>query len=209
MLKIPHYWGVKLVQLIAWCHQETSHCPNQCWTRGPFHERFSIVIQIQWKIGLSVTPSLGTISLQNFAHATTVQLSCHVQNFIVFTLTQIWWEQNEISIKLQLLLIICLWNGPQNYVTIRRHYATMWPGGTIWRHRTQSILVQLIGCWPMAPTHYLKYWFIACKILWHSFEVLFLHTGEWTVMWDYLIIAHLCKLSCSESSSANSSNFCV
>ena len=104
------------VDEIAWCCQETNHCPNQSWTRHPFHERFSIVIHIQRKIGLCVTPSLGTISLQNVAHSatdvahvTTVQLSCHVQNSIVITLIQIQREKNEISIELELPWIYCSW----------------------------------------------------------------------------------------------------
>ena len=67
-----------LVQVIDWCRQETSHFPNQCWTRGPFHEGFSTVIQIRWKIGLSVLPSLGTIPLQNFCtcHNSTAAVPC-------------------------------------------------------------------------------------------------------------------------------------
>ena len=40
-------------------------------SRGPFYERFSIVIQIHWKIDFRVTSPWGIISLQNYAHATT------------------------------------------------------------------------------------------------------------------------------------------
>ena len=47
----------------------------------------SIVIKIRRKIGFNVTPLKGIVSLQNFAHATTAQLSCHVQNSIVITLS--------------------------------------------------------------------------------------------------------------------------
>ena len=55
---------------------------------------FLIVIQIQWYIGLSVTPLWCIISLQNVAHATTAQLLCHVQNAIVVILLLLRWEQN-------------------------------------------------------------------------------------------------------------------
>ena len=139
-----------VVQVIAWCHQETSHYLNQCWTRGPLLEGFSIVIQIRWKIGLSVTPPSGTVSLHYFTHATTVQLSCYMQNFMVITFIKrkIRQERHEICIELALTLMNFSWNGPQSYVAIRRYYATVW-GGTIWRHWTRSTLrVHLIACYP-------------------------------------------------------------
>ena len=48
------------------------------------------MIQIGGKnFGFCVTPYLGTISLQNFAHVTTVQLSCRAQNFTVITFIEI------------------------------------------------------------------------------------------------------------------------
>ena len=50
---------------------------------------FSIVIQIPWKVRFSVTPLWGIVRLHNFAHATTAQLSCHVQNFIA-TFNTMW-----------------------------------------------------------------------------------------------------------------------
>ena len=73
---------------------------------------FSIIIEIRWKIGLSATPLLGIISLQNFAHVTTGKLSCHVQNFIVIIYIKLGWAQNEISIEFELRWKSCLWNGP-------------------------------------------------------------------------------------------------
>ena len=39
-------------------------------------------------------------SLQNFAHDTTVWLSCHVQNFLVIIVSEFGWKTNEISIYL-------------------------------------------------------------------------------------------------------------
>ena len=56
------------------------------------------------EIGFSVTPLYGIISLQNFARATTAQLSCHMQNFISMTSLQLEWEQKQISIEFELRL---------------------------------------------------------------------------------------------------------
>ena len=80
------------------------------WAR--FTNNFSIVIQIRWKIDLSVTSAWCSISL-NFAHATTAQLSCHVQNFIAITLLYRRWQQNEISIEFELRWENRSWNGTQ------------------------------------------------------------------------------------------------
>ena len=71
-------------------------------TWSTFHNDFSFVIKIRREIVFSVTPLKEIISLQNFAHAMTAQLSCHVQNFIVITWLQLGWEQNEISIGFEL-----------------------------------------------------------------------------------------------------------
>ena len=51
----------------------------------PFSNTFFIVIQIQWKIGLTVTPLRGIVSLQNAANAVTTELLCHMENFTVIT----------------------------------------------------------------------------------------------------------------------------
>ena len=53
--------------------------------RAYFTNDFFIVIQIRWTTGFSVTLLYGIMSLQNFEHAATAQLSCHVQNSIATT----------------------------------------------------------------------------------------------------------------------------
>ena len=78
-----------------------------------FMNDFAIVIQILWKTGFSVTPLYGVISLQNFTHGTTAQLSCHVQNFITITSLQLIWGQNEFSSNLKLWWENRSWNGSQ------------------------------------------------------------------------------------------------
>ena len=67
-----------------------------------FTNDFSPAIQIRWKIRLAVIPLLAIRSQQIFAHATTAQLSCHVQNFVAITVLESRWEWNEISIDLEL-----------------------------------------------------------------------------------------------------------
>ena len=57
-------------------------------------------------------PFNSIVSLQNFAHATTAQLSYHVQILIAITYIQIRWEQNEFSIEFELRWKNCSWNGP-------------------------------------------------------------------------------------------------
>ena len=67
-----------------------------------FTNTFSITIQISWKFVCTVIQLLVRISLQIFAHDTTAQLSCHVQNFVVIILLEFGWEQNEISREFEL-----------------------------------------------------------------------------------------------------------
>ena len=67
-----------------------------------FTNDFLPAIQIRWKLRLAVIPLLAIKSQQIFAHATTAQLSCHVQNFVAITLLESTWEWNEISIEFEL-----------------------------------------------------------------------------------------------------------
>ena len=52
-------------------------CPGARFTYD-----FLPAIQIRWKFRLAVIPLPAIRSQQFFAHATTAQLSCHVQNFV-------------------------------------------------------------------------------------------------------------------------------
>ena len=70
---------------------------------GPrFTKVFLPAIQIQWKLRLAIIPLLAIRSRQIFAHATTAQLLCHVQNFVAITLLDSRWEWNEISIEFEM-----------------------------------------------------------------------------------------------------------
>ena len=73
------------------------HVPGARFTNG-----FLPAIQIRWKLRLAVIPLLAIRSRQIFAHATTAQLSCHVQNFVAITLLDSRWEWNEISIEFEM-----------------------------------------------------------------------------------------------------------
>ena len=67
----PLFWYLALIFLIILI----------IWNEHGAHFRngFSIVIQIRWQIGFSVIPMKRIISLQNFEHAMTAQLSCTFQ----------------------------------------------------------------------------------------------------------------------------------
>ena len=67
-----------------------------------FTNDFLPAIQIRWKFRLAVILLLAIRSQQIFAHATTAQLSCHVQNFVAITVLELRWEWNEISIEFEL-----------------------------------------------------------------------------------------------------------
>ena len=63
---------------------------------------FLPAIQILWKLRLAATPLLAIRSQQIFAHATTAQLSCHVQNIVAIIVLESGWEWNKISIEFEL-----------------------------------------------------------------------------------------------------------
>ena len=71
-------------------------------TGARFTNGFLPAIQIRWKLRLAVIPLLAIRSRQIFAHATTAQLSCHVQNFVTIALLDSRWEWNEISIEFEM-----------------------------------------------------------------------------------------------------------
>ena len=63
----------------------TSKLFDQYWPRTHLTHVISITIHIPWKFHFTITPSLVMISLQIFAHATTAQLSWHMQRFVGIT----------------------------------------------------------------------------------------------------------------------------
>ena len=71
-------------------------------------------VHIRWEVRLIVVPLLAIRSQQIFAHATTVQLSCQVQNFVAITVIVSGWEWNVISTKFELRWKNRHWKGAQN-----------------------------------------------------------------------------------------------
>ena len=56
-------------------------------------------------------------------------------------------------------------------VLFRPQYISMWFSDTIWRHRSRSILAQVIACCLTAPRQYLdQCWLTINKVFWHSFQ---------------------------------------
>ena len=94
------------------CSSQGLVCIAGCWLNQPplystwpgarFTNGFLPAIQIRWKLRLAVIPLMAIRSQQIFAHATTAQLSCHVQNFVAITVLESRWEWNEISIEFEL-----------------------------------------------------------------------------------------------------------
>ena len=76
-----------------------------------FTDTLSTVIQIQWKICLSIIPFQAFISPHSCAHAMTAQLSWHVLNCVAIRSLEFGWDQNEIAIAFQFWWI--KWLGKQ------------------------------------------------------------------------------------------------
>ena len=68
-------------------------------------------------------------------------------------------------------VFILIWDEPQFQLTIKSSFCShkclvlnpLWPGDTIWQHRTGSTLVQVMACCLMAPC-----WLIIIEVTWHS-----------------------------------------
>ena len=81
-------------------------------TRGHINNDIWPANRIRRKHCFVVIRFLGIGSLQSFAHATTAQLSWHVQNFVTIAPLAFGWEQNEISTEFDFRWGNRLWNGP-------------------------------------------------------------------------------------------------
>ena len=108
-------------------------CGRFCGTqpRDPFHNDFSIAIQIRWKFRFTLISILIQWSLQNFVHGTTAVLSWHVQKIVA-----IWWpatelQQDEVSIEFELRAKSLVKRTPVSPI-IREFQWTLWPDELIW-----------------------------------------------------------------------------
>ena len=90
-------WNIIHIVGNPYCHRMYQWKPG-----ARFINDFWPAIQIRWKLRIVVIPLLAIKSRQIFAHATTAQLSCHVQNFVAITVLELMWEWNEISTEFEL-----------------------------------------------------------------------------------------------------------
>ena len=97
--------------------------PGACFTKD-----FLPTFQIWWKLCLAVIPLLANRPQQIFAHVTTAQLSCHVQNFAAVTVLESRWEWNEISIEFELRWKNREWNGALYVIHITVPIKFYWNG---------------------------------------------------------------------------------
>ena len=94
----------KSIKLKYWMHEPEARFSN-----------YSLpAVQIRWEVRLIVVPLLAIRSQQIFAHATTAQLSCHVQNFVAIKVIVSGWEWNVISTEFELRWKNRQWKGAQN-----------------------------------------------------------------------------------------------
>ena len=101
-------WNV--AKLFWWCVVSKSNIIRKYptwWDLGPVSLTvFLPAIQIRWKLCFGVIPLLAIRSQQIFAHDTTAELSCHVQNFVAIIVLESRWEWNKIS-PVFLMLLNC------------------------------------------------------------------------------------------------------
>ena len=111
---MPRCW--LLVALVEWWRHPSSIRSLQshlifiikkhfCSTSRPqahFTNHLSIIIQIWWKICFTVIQFQTMRSQQNFAHAMTAHLLCHVQKIVVISSSQLGGKQNDTDIKVEL-----------------------------------------------------------------------------------------------------------
>ena len=64
------------------------------------------------------------------------------------------------------------WVNPWTFSNwVNFYFNSLRPSDTIWRHRSESTLAQIMACCLAAPSHYLSQgWLVISKILWHSPE---------------------------------------
>ena len=85
-------------------------CLNFC--RGDFHWQTFLIIQIWRKFGFAVMHLLDIRLLQIFAHHTTAQLLCHMQNFLLILSLVLGLIQNKSFHRSLILVKKIEWNVP-------------------------------------------------------------------------------------------------
>ena len=81
--------------------------PVICFRRVLFHRQFCYCNWNPMRIWFALTVFLGSISLQYFAHAMTVEMLCHVQNFVMITALGFGWGTWKFH---WIMVENCLWH---------------------------------------------------------------------------------------------------
>ena len=96
-------FGQAVTALLSWPFS-WSGCFHKVWPviclrRVLFHRQFCYCNWNPMRIWFALTVFLGSISLQYFAHAMTVEMLCHVQNFVMITALKLGWGHIEIPLN--------------------------------------------------------------------------------------------------------------
>ena len=70
-------------------------------------------------------------------------------------------EQSQYCVCIYMITDVCyvmlLLNNSRGLIMLNvPAIISVWPGGTIWRHKPWSILVEVMACCLTAPNHYMK-----------------------------------------------------
>ena len=117
----------------------------------------------------SVTITTGSNVTWYFEDSTTLTKEEHMLDFVlpinIPCHTARWgmrWLLRRMWRKLTRLQGTTLYNGRLN---------SLWPSDAIWRHRSESTLIQVMACCLMAPSHYLNQcWLVISEVQWQSPE---------------------------------------
>ena len=143
-----------LVQVMAWCHQATSHYLRQCWpsfmssygVTRPQWVKCDTAQESQWhSILCSKRRKCPPYILQ-------IQKTSDLLKHCSFPISSL--SPSHIPSR---------WN-------LISQLNSLWPSDAIWQQRSGSTMVQVMACYLMAPSHYLNQcWLTISEVQWHSY----------------------------------------
>ena len=133
------------------------------YTKGIFHFRRNLQIKLQ--------PILHPLQ---FHYSSDPSLS-----YLVRCLNN-WYVLHEI------LKTMCLLKSNQlKTIFMAQTLKKLWPCDAIWRHRSMSILAQVMACCLMPPSHYLdQCWLMVSEVLWQSPDSNFTENTKDIYLWN-------------------------
>ena len=156
-----------LVQVMAWCHQATSHYLSQCWPRSmpPYgitrpqwvNDMYprnngngpSCPVGYCWHYFAGTLPTLSSHCRLSFENRVPIDF---IYMYPIFNWTAVgslneWVPVDELS------------NGHLDHVN------SLWPNDAKWQQRSMSTLAQVGACYHMTPSHHLNQcWFTISKV---------------------------------------------